>query len=682
MAAPDVFSPVELGPVRLRNRVVKAATFEGRTPRGLATDELIDFHAAVARGGTAMTTVAYLAVAPEGRTHAEQIWLREEALEGLRRLTDAVHGAGGAVAAQVGHAGPVANGRSNGVHALSPTAMPSPLSMQMIRRADEKDLARITRDYVRGARIAVRAGFDALELHLGHGYLLSSSSARSPTAARDARGGSLASRASYPREVVRAVRDEVGDEVAVYAKLGMTDGVRGGLSVEEALDVASMLESDGCLDALQLTAGSSLLNPMYLFRGGVPLRELTAQMPRPVRWGMRTVGRGFLKEYPYEEASCSARATLPRARRPPADAARRHQHPGLARPRHGRGLRVRRDGARPAAPARPGQPDADRGPDRQLVHPLQPLHAHHLHRHALRARRPRAAAARHPTRTARSTRMILDRFRLDGQVAVVTGAGRGIGAGTALALAECGADVLISSRTEGQLKDVAAQIEALGRRAVVVPADLSDLDAVASLATRAAEELGRLDIVVNNVGGTIPNAFLDTTPDYLEEAFRFNVSTAHALTRAAVPLMLADADLAERQRRRRRQHLLGDGPAGRPRLPRLRHGQGGARALDAAGRARPRPAHPGQRHRGRVGDDLRAGVRRRRPRATKEAMEAATPLRRIGEVEDIAATVVFLASQAGGYLTGKVVEVDGGLSQPNLSLGLADLAVPDEGGAA
>ena len=117
--------------------------------------------------------------------------------------------------------------------------------------------------------------------------------------------------------------------------------------------------------------------------------------------------------------------------------------------------------------------------------------------------------------------MILDRFRLDGQVAVVTGAGRGIGAGTALALAECGADVLISSRTEGQLKDVAAQIEALGRRAVVVPADLSDLDAVASLATRAAEELGRLDIVVNNVGGTIPNAFLDTTPDYLEEAFRF-----------------------------------------------------------------------------------------------------------------------------------------------------------------
>ncbi len=151
---------------------------------------------------------------------------------------------------------------------------------------------------------------------------------------------------------MRAVRDEVGDEVAVYAKLGMTDGVRGGLGVDEALDVASMLEADGCLDALQLTAGSSLLNPMYLFRGGVPLREFTAAMPRPVRWGMRTVGRGFLKEYPYEELFL-----LPHARR----FRERVDLPlmllgGIStraslEPRHGRGLRVRRHGSRPAAPA-------------------------------------------------------------------------------------------------------------------------------------------------------------------------------------------------------------------------------------------------------------------------------------------------------------------------------------------
>ena len=138
--------------------------------------------------------------------------------------------------------------------------------------------------------------------------------------------------------------------------------------------------------------------------------------------------------------------------------------------------------------------------------------------------------------------MILDRFKVDGQVAVVTGAGRGIGAGSAVALAEAGADVVISARHSSQLAEVAERVEAAGQRALVVKADLSDLDQIASLAQSAYDEFGRLDIVVNNVGGTIPNAFLDTDTDYLEEAFRWNVSTAHALTRAAVPLMLKGDD--------------------------------------------------------------------------------------------------------------------------------------------
>lgn len=126
--------------------------------------------------------------------------------------------------------------------------------------------------------------------------------------------------------------------------------------------------------------------------------------------------------------------------------------------------------------------------------------------------------------------MILDRFTVTDQVAIVTGAGRGIGAATAVALAEAGADVLISARHGDQLEVVAERIRAVGRRALVVPADLSDLDAAAGLAQAAYDEFGRIDMVVNNVGGTIPNAFLDTDVAYLEEAFRFNVSTAHALT--------------------------------------------------------------------------------------------------------------------------------------------------------
>ena len=134
--------------------------------------------------------------------------------------------------------------------------------------------------------------------------------------------------------------------------------------------------------------------------------------------------------------------------------------------------------------------------------------------------------------------MILDLFRLDGKVAVITGAGRGIGAASAVALAECGADVVIASRTQGDLDAVAARVAAAGRRAVTVAGDLADLDVVRSLAALARSEFGRLDIVVNNVGGAIPLPFLDTTPEYLEEAFHFNVTTAHALNLAAVPMML------------------------------------------------------------------------------------------------------------------------------------------------
>lgn len=305
-----MFAPASLGPVRLRNRIVKAATFEGVTPDALVTDDLVEYHLKVARGGVGMTTVAYLAVSPEGRTDRHQIYLRREAVPGLRKLTDAIHEEGAAVAGQLGHAGPVANGRSNGLQALSAYRMTSPLSLQMVRTATEADISRVTRDYVEGARLAVAAGFDCLEMHLGHNYLLSSFLSPNLNRRKDRWGGSLENRARFPRQVVTAVREAVGDEVAVTAKLNMTDGIRSGFKIEESLDFASMLESDGALDALQLTAGSSLTNPMFLFRGDVPLKEFADAMPPLQRWGMKTVGRKFLRHYPFEEAYL-----LPMARR-------------------------------------------------------------------------------------------------------------------------------------------------------------------------------------------------------------------------------------------------------------------------------------------------------------------------------------------------------------------------------
>ena len=309
-APPEVFSPAELGPVRLRNRVIKAATFEGATPEGLVTDQLIDYHRRPAAGGVGMTTVAYCAVAPEGRTERRQIWMRPEAVPGLRRLTDAVHDEGAAASAQLGHAGPVADARSNRLPALAPGRVFSPLGMRRTRAATAEDLAGVVRAHAEAARLAAESGFDAVEIHLGHNYLASAFLSPLLNKRDDGYGGGLAGRAKLARDIGRAVRDAVGGRVAVTAKLNMTDGVRGGLAVEDSLQVARWLQEDGSLDALALTAGSSLLNPMYLFRGDAPLTEFAAAFPQPQRLGIRLFGKRFLRAYPYEEAYL-----LPLARR-------------------------------------------------------------------------------------------------------------------------------------------------------------------------------------------------------------------------------------------------------------------------------------------------------------------------------------------------------------------------------
>jgi 7-alpha-hydroxysteroid dehydrogenase len=263
---------------------------------------------------------------------------------------------------------------------------------------------------------------------------------------------------------------------------------------------------------------------------------------------------------------------------------------------------------------------------------------------------------------------ILDRFAVTGQVAVITGAGRGIGAAIAIAYAEGGADVVISARHADQLEQVAEQVRAAGRRALVVPADLSDTDAAAGLAQAAYDEFGRLDTVVNNVGGTIPNAFLDTDVDYLEESFRFNVSTAHALSRAAVPLMLRSED--GQQSVITISSMLGR-TAGRGYLA---YGTAKA-ALAHWTRLAARDLAPRIRANGIfVGSVLTSALDFvASDDGMRGQLETKTPLGRIGEAEDVAAAALYLGSRAGQYVTGKLLEVDGGIQEPNLDLGLPDL---------
>ncbi len=305
-----LFEPVSLGPLRLRNRTVKAATFEGRSPGGVVTDDLVEFHRRIAAGGVAMTTVAYLAVAPEGRTDAGCLVLDDRTAADLRRLTDAVHAEGALAAAQLGHAGPVANAASNGVQAIAPGRMFNPLGLRRTRAATTADLERIVGDFRSAAARATEAGFDSLEVHLGHNYLPSAFLSPALNRRSDEWGGTLEGRARLSRRIVEAVRSGAGDHVAVTAKVNMVDGVRTGLQLDDSLQVARWLQDDGHLDALELTGGSSLANPMYLFKGAAPLREFRQTLPWYLRGGFRLVGSRFLRSYPYSEAYF-----LPMARR-------------------------------------------------------------------------------------------------------------------------------------------------------------------------------------------------------------------------------------------------------------------------------------------------------------------------------------------------------------------------------
>jgi 7-alpha-hydroxysteroid dehydrogenase len=306
--------------------------------------------------------------------------------------------------------------------------------------------------------------------------------------------------------------------------------------------------------------------------------------------------------------------------------------------------------------------------------------------------------------------MILDRFRITGQVAVVTGAGRGIGAAAAVALAQAGADVVIAARTEDQLAKVASEIEAAGRRAVVVPADLSDLDAAAGLAAAAADAFGRLDIVVNNVGGAMPRPFLATKPRHLARAFQFNVEVAHALTQAAVPHLLASGPAGENGAGENGAGERGAGHAGRE------DEAGGAagdeitgdqaassrpagtvinissavgrvagRGYLAYGTAKAALAHYTRLAAADLAPRIRVNAIAVGSVATsaldivltddtlRAQMERETLLGRIADPEDIAAAIVYLASPASAYITGKILEVDGGLNRPNLDLGIPSL---------
>ncbi len=261
--------------------------------------------------------------------------------------------------------------------------------------------------------------------------------------------------------------------------------------------------------------------------------------------------------------------------------------------------------------------------------------------------------------------MLLDRFRLDGRVAIVTGGGRGIGAGSAQALAEAGADVALMARTKDQLDEVAEGIRGLGRRVLVFPGDVSELSNLDRLVEATVSELGRIDVIVNNAGGSMPTPFVDTSVRSFEQAFHFNVTTAFALTQSALPHLLehggavVNISSAMGRLRDRGFAAYGTAKAALAHLTRLL-------AADCAPRVRVNAIAVGSV----ATSALEIVLTDERLR---NEMIAQTPLRRLGDVEDIAIGVLYLASDASSFVTGKVFEIDGGIEAPNLSMGLPDL---------
>ena len=260
---------------------------------------------------------------------------------------------------------------------------------------------------------------------------------------------------------------------------------------------------------------------------------------------------------------------------------------------------------------------------------------------------------------------MLERFSLTDKVVVITGGGRGIGAACARAAAEAGADVALTARSLDQLEAVAAEVRAAGRRALVMAADVNDLDRLRELVTRTVDELGGVDVVINNAGGTMPRPLLDTTPGYLERAFHFNVTTAFELTRAATPHLLerqgsvVNISSAIGRLRDRGFVAYGTAKAAMTHMTRLL-------AADLAPRVRVNAIAVGST----ATSALETVLENEEIHAE---MVSRTPLRRLGDPDDIALAAIFLASPAASWVTGKVLEVDGGLEEANLALGLPDL---------
>ena len=299
-----VFTPCKIGPVTLRNRVIRSAAFENMAYNNSPSQDLFDYHTAVAKGGVGMTTLAYAAVNRSGLSFNGQLWMRREIVPELRKITDSVHSYGAKASIQLGHCGNMTHratcgcmpvGASGGFNLYSPT---------FVRKLGKDEILGLVKDFGDAVRLAREAGFDCVEIHAGHGYLISQFLSPYTNHRHDEFGGSLENRMRFMRLVIEEVLKAAGDDMGVLVKVNMHDGFRGGMQTPECIQVCKELERLG-VHALVLTAGFVSKAPMEVMRGAMPLKTLAHYMDMKHFWWLKAmlalVGRIMIPTVPYSE---------------------------------------------------------------------------------------------------------------------------------------------------------------------------------------------------------------------------------------------------------------------------------------------------------------------------------------------------------------------------------------------
>jgi 2,4-dienoyl-CoA reductase-like NADH-dependent reductase (Old Yellow Enzyme family) len=297
-----LFTSYKLGVIKLRNRVIRAAAFEGMCPGNSPSDELLNFHKALAAGGVAMTTVAYAAVERSGLSFPHQLLLRKDVVPELKTLTDAVHKEGAACSIQIGHCGNMAKASVTGSRPMAPTSRINPYGPTFPRAMNMTDIQAVARNFGKAVHLARESGFDAVEVHAGHGYLISQFLSPYTNRRKDEFGGSLENRTRFMRLVMDEVKIAAGNDMAVLVKMNMRDGIPGGMEPDESLKVARILEQAGA-DALVLSGGFVSKAPMYILHGAMPVKILAHFMENSLlKMFVRLFGNRLIKAEPFKEA--------------------------------------------------------------------------------------------------------------------------------------------------------------------------------------------------------------------------------------------------------------------------------------------------------------------------------------------------------------------------------------------